>query len=129
MAAKPETAIVNKIQKWIKKQGGECYHVHGSMFQRKGEPDLSGEIVYKGLVFHLKLEVKTAIGKADPIQIHFLKHYHKWDYVAGVVRSVEDVERLLDAHWRYQTIKPMTMTFGQAWKLMGYEDSEGIYAD
>lgn len=85
-----ETDIVQKIIAYIKLQGGDAFHVHGSIFQRKGEPDISGEIdIWRGWR-HLKIEVKRPGEAPTNLQIKRLRHYHKAGYVAGVVTSLED---------------------------------------
>ena len=87
---KPETRIVQEIIAWIKAHGGDAYHVHGSQFQRKGEPDIDGWLPTDKGILHLKVEVKTGIGKATPLQLYRLEKYRAAGYVAGVVRSLEE---------------------------------------
>lgn len=112
MAVKPETRIVNKIMVYLRTVwNGDCYHVHGSLLQRKGEPDIDGSAYVEGNWLHLKLEVKTDNGEPSPLQVHRLKEYHKRGYVAGIVTSIEDVERLLYAYSDYfgeQSYKPFS---------------------
>lgn len=105
MVTKSETAIVRTLMKHIKSLGGDSYHVHGSQFQRTGEPDISGELpLYMGHKMHLKIEVKTATGKASPLQLYRLKSYRAYGYIAGVVTSVDEFDKLVKEHKR--GIKP-----------------------
>jgi hypothetical protein len=131
MAQKQETLITNKILKWIKDNNGDGFHVHGSMFQRKGEPDIDGWIYYGGRFWHLKLEVKTAVGKPDDLQIHRLKIYSRAGYIAGIVRSVEDLEALLHHHVRWENRKIIHgVAAGSFSEFMerSYEDHFNIYS-
>lgn len=91
-----ETAIVREIIKQLKEGGGDGYHVHGNIFQRRGEPDVTGEYpAANGSYHHLKIEVKVPGGIATPLQLYRLKQYKKYGYVAGVVYSWEDVLTLI----------------------------------
>ncbi len=119
MAQKPETVITRAIIESIIAAGGDAFHVHGSMFQRKGEPDICGEIEFRGKLFHLKIEVKTKTGKPDPLQVYRLQRYHLMDYVAGVVRSVEQFNYLLHLHHAYL----------KEHRQMGFKEFAGGYDD
>ena len=91
-----EKQIEDKIKTWLKRQDCEFYKVHGSIFQRAGEPDITGSIRYKGIVVHFNLEVKTAKGKLSRIQEERLKVWGRFDRMVGVVRSVDDLVDLLN---------------------------------
>ncbi len=129
MAQKAETLITNKILKWIQANNGDGFHVHGSMFQRKGEPDIDGWIYYGGSWLKLKLEVKTAVGKPDDLQLYRLKVYSRVGYVAGIVRSVEQLQELLQLHLKWMNWKVLgNRTYVQS--LVGFADfMERNYAD
>ncbi len=90
MPPKPETIIVTKIMKWIKAHGGDCFHVHGSLFQRAGEPDICGELPTPNGWIHLKIEVKTTTGKPSPLQEKRIKDYVERGYYAKIVYSYEE---------------------------------------
>ena len=91
-----EKKILNKICKWLNSQDCEYYKVHGSSFQRAGEPDLTGAIRYKGYLFNFNFEVKTLKGKPTQLQLFRLDQWSKFDRVTGIVRSVEDIKELFD---------------------------------
>lgn len=100
MPPKAESKIRTKIIDWIKANEGDAWAVHGSMFQRVGEPDIDGWILRGGQYVHLKLEVKTATGKPSKLQELRIKTYAQADYCAGIVRSVEDTVRLINEYCR-----------------------------
>lgn len=131
MAQKPETPITNACLAWLVKQGGDGFHVHGSMYQRKGEPDICGEIRYNHHIYHLKVEVKTLAktSKPDPLQIYRLQQYHKWGYVVGVVRSVEQLENLIRVHARYRLCAMDGQGFKEYWLSQHNEDPYDLYSN
>ena len=93
---KTEANVLRSITKWLDTQDCEYYKVHGSLFQRSGEPDLTGSIEYKNKIVHFKFEVKSVIGKVSRVQEERMKAWSKYDILVGVVRSVGDVISLLD---------------------------------
>lgn len=96
MTRQNESKYVHAIIAWIKEQGGDAWKVHGSAYQRVGEPDIDGWIPNPdGGFYHLKLEVKTPTGKASDIQKYRIEKYKQAGYVAGIVVTVEDVKKLL----------------------------------
>lgn len=96
MGQHPETKIVQTILKHIKGVGGDGHHVHGSLFQRAGEPDIDASYPKTGGGWHhLKIEVKTETGRATRLQLYRLKEYAERGYVAGIVRSVDDLKELI----------------------------------
>ncbi len=60
-----------------------------------GSSDLIGYTVRDGAAVFTALEVKTATGRATPEQRQFVEVVNGAGGVAGVVRSVEEAERLL----------------------------------
>lgn len=98
MAEKAESRIVESIIAHIRRYGGDAYHVHGSLLQRRGEPDISGEVYLAGKGFmHLKIEVKCPGESPTPLQLHRLEHYASFGYVAFWCNSLEDFKRQLFA--------------------------------
>ena len=127
MATKSETYITRSIIKYIKKVGGDAFHVHGSMFQRNGEPDISGDMPYGKTYLKLKLEVKTPKGKPTKIQIERLKSYHTRGYVAGIVSSTSDLIELIYVYSRFyefgQNLEPFSALYTETTGKPDY----GIY--
>lgn len=102
MSVKTETKIVQRIIAWIKACGGDAWHVHGSILQRRGEPDIDGWLPGN---IHLKLEVKTTQGKLSTIQKHRINRYKNAGYIAGCVTSIADVQELLKGlPYTYRTL-------------------------
>lgn len=98
MAVKEETPITQDCIAWIKDQGGDAWHVHGSALQRSGEPDICGEIPDGvGGWLHLKIEVKTPTGKPSKLQEYRLAQYAKAGYVTGIVTSVDELKTVVEA--------------------------------
>ena len=109
---KSEKLITANIMKWLKANGAECYKVHGGMFQRKGEPDITGSIFYKNTWIHFKLEVKTKKGRATALQKSRLKSWAKHDKAAGIVRSVADVAECFDLYIRRKSGLTSQLVYG-----------------
>lgn len=104
MAVKAETYITEDIIAWIKSYGGDAYHTHGSMFQRSGEPDITGEMPYLLNPYkwiHVKWEVKTPTGKPSKLQLLRLDRYSKSGYSIGIVTCIEDCEALVEEFEQY----------------------------
>ena len=95
-----ETALKLDIIRAIKASGGDAFHLSGSIKQRGGEPDISGEYPSGalGAWVHLKLEVKRPGERPTRRQLYRLGWYHRAGYVAGVVTSVADLQKLLKAY-------------------------------
>jgi len=93
---KPETLIVQAILARIFELGGDGYHVHGSMLQRAGEPDIDASVPdLRGKHLHIKCEVKVPGEKPSPLQQHRLEEYRKRGYTAFWCTSVEEFERAI----------------------------------
>lgn len=90
-----EADIIEAIIRWIKNHGGIAHKVHGSAFQKRGEPDIDGALIVTGIPVHLKLEVKRKDGKASVLQSYRIQRYCDYGYCAGIVYSVEEVEELV----------------------------------
>ncbi len=131
MAKTPEGKVVDKIGKFLDKQEGDYYKVHGGMYQRNGEPDLTGSIKWWGVWLHFKFEVKAPKGEStrivEPLQIYRLQTWHKCAKVVGVVRSVEDVTKLLEAYFdcHHDPSKGFLYYLNQ----VGIEDEYSLYTD
>jgi hypothetical protein len=90
--AKSETSITTGIIDWIIAEGGDAWHVSGSMKQRRGEPDIDG-FLPGGL--HLKIEVKTTVGRPTGLQVKRIRVYKAAGYVAAIVTSIAELIEVL----------------------------------
>ena len=84
-----EQAIQAKIQKYLISQG--YYVVNVMKASRAGVPDL---LVCVDGVF-VGLEIKNETGRPTDLQLHNISRINDAGGVAGVVRSIQDVEELL----------------------------------
>ena len=71
-----------------------CYAVnnHGNGYQGAGRPDIFA--CYRGRF--LALEVKNEKGQPTKLQLHELAKWQAAGAVAGIVRSVDDVRKLIE---------------------------------
>ena len=91
-AGEKEKSIVAKIKNHLEAIGFFVVKLHGSHFQRAGLPDLlalrDGQTVF--------FEVKRPGEKPTKLQKHVLDELVARGFVACVVRSVADVEMVLE---------------------------------
>lgn len=95
MARKGETALVQHILRWIRKNGGDGYHVHGGPYQRAGEPDIDGWL--PGGI-HIKFECKMPGQKPDPLQERRLEIYKQAQYFADWGCTLDEFVRKLELY-------------------------------
>jgi len=89
----PESRITRRIISRIRERGGWATKIHGGdSFQEDGLPDILGS--YRGR--SLGLEVKTSVGKLRPRQQYVLDEITKSGGIGRVVRSVKEVDAILD---------------------------------
>lgn len=119
-----ETDITQAIIAYIKQQGGDAFHVHGSSVQRAGEPDIDGALfdAKRNVWVHLKIEVKTPIGTPTRLQIFRLQMYWSQGYLVGIVTSVNDFIKLFNAYSEWKR-SGTTLAFNRLFK-----NEWGIYA-
>jgi hypothetical protein len=93
MARQPEARLVRKIRAMLIERGAAVFNIHGDEdpYQEAGIPDLL--CCYKG--HFIGLEVKDEFGKPSRIQLAVLRRIERADGTAQVVRSVQEVERIL----------------------------------
>lgn len=91
-----EADIVRDIIRWLKQNNGDGYKVTGSVFQRVGEPDISGEVFFRGHLFHVKCEVKLPGETPTDIQRTRLDHYEKFGYLSIWCTSLQQFITLLE---------------------------------
>lgn len=97
MSAKAETKATQACIAFIKGlPNGDAYHTHGSVMQRRGEPDITGNFDYGGKkFFHLKVEVKTPEGTLSELQLERLRRYAAAGYYTAVVTSVDELAKAI----------------------------------
>lgn len=61
-----------------------------------GGADLIGWVMRNGVAVFLAIEVKSDTGRPTPKQTNFLRAVREAGGIAGVVRSVEEAEALID---------------------------------
>ncbi len=87
-----ESASVTKILTYLRRRGAFVEKVHGSGYQRRGLPDLI--VCYRGR--YIAFEVKAGAGKTTPLQDLALGEIMAAGGQAHVVRSVDEVARVID---------------------------------
>jgi len=87
-----ETKITEAIHKYLDSVDAWYFKVWGNAFQMSGVPDTVG--CYRGRF--VALETKTAEGRLRGNQKKRIRDIRKAGGVAEVVRSVEDVQTILD---------------------------------
>ncbi|HPU62385.1 MAG TPA: VRR-NUC domain-containing protein [Bacillota bacterium] len=93
MPSKPESAIVASIMRYLSTLPDAYYRkTHGNQFSGRGWPDI--ELVYQGRFYGL--EVKTAKGRATPLQLWRLEKIRAAGGIGEVVTSVEQVKDLIE---------------------------------
>jgi len=99
----PEHKIMNEIRLWCGQNDILCFRTNvgrvklpnGYYFDTglpEGFPDLL--VLYNGTVYFA--EVKTPTGKQRPDQINFMNILRERGFIYEVVRSVDDVKRMLN---------------------------------
>jgi len=103
MAPKPESHLIKQILKFLRALP-ECNarKVHGGPFASAGEPDI--DAVYRGVP--LKLEAKVGGNKPTALQGKTLEDWRRAGAVTAVVRSVEDVEHIINELDRVFKVAP-----------------------
>ena len=93
MSSLKEADIVRTILRYLKTVPNcFCWKEHGGMYGTAGIPDVIACI--GGRVF--AFEVKTEKGKATALQESVLRKIQKCGGNAAIVRSVEEVKRMLE---------------------------------
>lgn len=93
MPRQPEGRLVKRIRSYLDGRGAFNCKIQGDgdSYQEAGLPDLF--VCYRGMF--LGLEVKTDDGQPSAIQLAVLKRIERAGGVGRVVRSVEDVDKIL----------------------------------
>ncbi|MDX5091623.1 VRR-NUC domain-containing protein [Lactobacillus crispatus] len=88
-----ESLIQGSILRYLNSLPG-CYAInnHGNSYQGAGRPDIFASYNGRFLAF----EVKNESGKPTKLQIHELSKWEAAGAVAGIVRSVDDVKKLIE---------------------------------
>lgn len=87
-----ESAIQAKILKYLATLP-ECWVVKVIQANKNGTPDLIACVQGR----FLALEVKSATGRPSPIQLHQIEMIRQAGGVVEIVRSVDDVKKLVDS--------------------------------
>lgn len=91
-----ESVIVKKIRDHLKKKyGAECFKHHGGPFAESGVSDLVCSMPSFGRALFIEVKVPGKIKNTTVLQTAFLSRMAKTGAVAGVVASIEDVDKLL----------------------------------
>jgi len=87
-----EGALKNRITQWLKGHPDTWFiKVHGSAYGRAGCPDII--ICHKGRF--IGAELKAGRNKPTKLQIHEMEQIEQAGGLAGVVRSIDDLEELM----------------------------------
>jgi hypothetical protein len=88
-----EKTLILKFKKYLKEEyGATCHKYYGGPFSEAGVADLFGTLP-NGRAYYI--EVKVPGNKPTPIQEAFLANERKNGAVAGVARTLEDIDNLL----------------------------------
>lgn len=90
-----ESTLVRQIKKHLEtKYHAPSFKTHGGPYSELGVSDIIGCLpMQKGRM--IALEVKTSKGKASVIQLAWIYKYKCAGAIAGVVRSIKDVDELI----------------------------------
>ena len=89
-----EKSIENKIKAYLKTIDGlYFFKEHGGLYGTAGVPDII--CCYKGLF--IAFEVKAESGKATVLQDATIKRIRKAGGIAEIVRSVDEVKRIIES--------------------------------
>lgn len=89
-----EKTIENKIKAYLKTIDGlYFFKEHGGLYGTAGVPDII--CCYKGKF--IALEVKTDDGKTTALQDATIKRIRKAGGIAEIVRSVDEVKRIIES--------------------------------
>lgn len=130
---KAETVIVQKVMNYMTRYFQfDGFHVHGSIYQRKGEPDIDGSVfLCAGEIyarwFYAKIEVKTPTGKPTELQLIRLREYHRRGYLVGIVTSVEDVQALIGVYERWYGTYYCALSLSTVANELSYEDKYSLW--
>ena len=88
-----ESEIVHRIQWYLNHVPGcFCWKEHGGMYGTAGIPDII--CCYRGRFYGF--EVKTEVGRPTKLQEATIRRINEAGGTAAVVRSVEEVRRVLE---------------------------------
>lgn len=97
MSSKPETAIVNAIEKWVmSRPNSVILKIFGSGMVSGGQPDLIGGWTEGVRTVHFAIECKIPGKEPTPRQFYRLRQWKAAGYITGVAHSLEEFRRLCD---------------------------------
>jgi len=89
--AGPEALLTRKVLAWLRaRPGSYTVKIAGGPHQTRGLPDVLH--LERGMLY--ALEIKAPAGRLTALQELALRRLEECGAVAGVVRSIEDVERM-----------------------------------
>lgn len=93
MTRQAEGRLVKRILDYLNSLPGvKAIKIHGGAFSESGTPDIFA--VRNGHAY--LFEVKTSKGKASEIQLYRLVQWQDAGAVTALVRSIEEVERIIN---------------------------------
>lgn len=97
MAIKPETAIVNAIERWVLgRPNSVILKVYGNGMTTGGHPDLIGSVgLGMNTYCHFAIEVKLPGKDPTPRQLYRLRQWESGGYVTGVAHSLEEFRSIV----------------------------------
>ena len=102
-----ESTLQRQIVAYLQGRGAYVFKAVGSAYQQAGTPDLL--VCWRGLF--IGLEIKVPGKRSTPVQDHEIHKIREAGGCGAVVKSIEDVEGVLDiwkggAAWTSQTDGP-----------------------
>lgn len=95
-----EKTIVKAIQRYVKKNGGKCYKLHGSRYQTAGAPDLIGIVQGTPFVVEVKRPISEGGKQPTKLQQQELFEWGEQGFACWVVRSLGEFQELVDPRER-----------------------------
>lgn len=92
MAAKPETLLQQKIQKYLEAKGAYVNKNWGNMFTKPGIADLT--VCYRGL--YIAIEVKVGNNKPTEAQMVHANLVQNAGGISVIVWSLDEVKELIE---------------------------------
>lgn len=89
MSKKPESLLIAEIIKYVEDHGGVCWKNHGSIFSKRGIPDIVGHVHNKPFA----VECKAGTNKPSEAQVWWLNKLSP-AFITGTVYSLDEFRAL-----------------------------------